>query len=281
MSRPINPVFWLELRLRFHEKKFKLVTACFAAILAAITWFVVWVTGLNHRGPERVPGEAVIASDSVVLLGLILIIAGTAGAGRISQEREQRTLSGLLNTPQSAASIAWGKLLGCWAFVGWFLAIGFVFLAGGALLGGGSWAKVAASTAVCALAGMTASAVGLGISGSLRSTRSSYLATVLFLFFWIVVLPLMGVFFGFETVHLDQIGQWQHATWSQQLLLGFFFKNNPFTVLTVGLTGTAQMPKLFSPAQVWPPALLFWALLGWGGFALAVRGLKRGLFDRS
>ncbi len=277
MGRPINPVLWLELRLRlrFRNRKFWVVSGFFFLTLLALFLAVRGI--MASQGAAA--GGTVLTFESVVLLGLMMLVAAVGGAGRISQEREQRTLAGLLNTPLSAARIARGKLLGTWAFSGWFLLLALpLFLLLG-LQDASLWGRIAASLAICAAGAMTVGAIGLGFSGYFRRSLASHLATGLLLLFWLGALPLLG---GVYYVHL-RLAQPQggggfafpQAAWA------FFLYHNPFVLLVSGIGPDSPDNAFRHSAWPWLLALGVWAGIVALSFWAAVRSLKRGLFERS
>jgi ABC-type transport system involved in multi-copper enzyme maturation permease subunit len=80
-------------------------------------------------------GMAIFGYGVFSLVGLLVILGPLASAGAISQEREQRTLPALLNTPMSPFTIVAGKLVAAWAFVLWLALLSLPFLALGVIWG--------------------------------------------------------------------------------------------------------------------------------------------------
>ena len=270
MSKSINPVLWLELRLRLRERKLWVISLVFLLILLAVTSAAVGMRQNRNAVPREGIATALLWGDYVTLLGLILLISGLAGAGRISQEREQRTLAGLLNTPLTSAEIVGGKLLGAWAFVGWFLLLSLPFV-GTMLFWGAAWQQVALGFAVCAAAGLTVSALAIGFSGVFRNSLTSYLATGFFLFFWLVVLPAIG-----GVSHLASLAHPGEAPTSS-LAQYVFFDPNPFVAL-YGVLKESQEPASLATGFL---VAAVWAGLALIGFGLGVAGLRRGIFAQS
>ena len=115
-----NPLLWLELRIRIRERKLWVVSFLYLACLLGMSFLPLLSTINQPYAPPTQPsdvGVAIFATSIFTLMALLLIISPLSAAGAISQEREQRTLPGLLNTPLSAARIAFGKLLATWVFI--------------------------------------------------------------------------------------------------------------------------------------------------------------------
>ena len=269
MSKSINPVLWLELRLRLRERKLWVISLVFLLILLAVTSAAIGIKQNGASMPAEAIASALVWGDYVTLLGLILLIGGLGGAGRISQEREQRTLAGLLNTPLTSAEIVGGKLLGAWAFVGWFLLLSLPFV-GAMLYWGAPWWRVGLGFAVCAAAGLTVSALAIGFSGIFRNSLTSYLATGFFLFFWLIVLPAIG-----GVSHLASLLHPEDA--SSNLAQYLFFYHNPFVALYGVLKDSGEPISAGTGVFVG----VVWAGLALIGFGLGVAGLRKGLFAQS
>ncbi len=143
-----------------------------------------------HSGPAAV-GSPMLHFILVLHGGLLALIGPLSTAGRISQEREQRTLASLLNSPASPLSLVIGKLAASWIFIIWISMFAMPFLAIGSLWGGMPVDTVIAiflSNTFCA---MTLAALGLGMSAFCGRTMSSYLLTGITFFAWAAVLPLI------------------------------------------------------------------------------------------
>ena len=266
----MNPTLWLELRLllRFRSRKFWIVSALFVLVLFVFSFAVNAMAG--HSGDAS---NALLGVDSFLLLALLLLIAGVTGAGRISQEREQRTLAGHLNTPIPIASIIRGKLFGTWAYCGWFLLLALPFFLWIGLKDGAAWGKIASLLPVIALSSMTVGALGIGFSGIFRRSLVSSLATGLFLLLWIAALPLLGFV---HQIHLILDGSMPSPT---PLANALFFAHNPFRVLML----VSHIDPSASPSPLWLYAYVLgvWATLSLLAFYAAVRSLRTGLFDRN
>ncbi|MBI5829273.1 MAG: ABC transporter permease subunit, partial [Chloroflexi bacterium] len=182
----MNPVLWLELRVRVRERKLWIVSLLFLLCLLVMACVSVFGMGrgFNEEAPSRV-GQPLGYANAFCLLALLLILGPLAGAGRIAQEREQRTLAGLLNTPLSPAGIVWGKLAATWCFVLWLGALSLPFFVTASLWGGFSARRLLGSMAVAVIAGMTTATLAVGLSGFFNRSLTSYLTTGAVMFFWI------------------------------------------------------------------------------------------------
>jgi ABC-type transport system involved in multi-copper enzyme maturation permease subunit len=266
----MNPVFWLELRLRLRERKLWVLSLLFLLILLAISGTVVASTLGENIGPSGIGqiGATLLFSLISVLMGVMILIGCLGNAGRISEEREQRTLPGLLNNPQSASRIVIGKLLGGWAFTAWFFFLSLPFFAMVVVWGGVPLARASAGLAACLLTGLTVAAVSLGFSGFFKRSITSYLAVGLFLLFWMGIVPILGAL-------ANNLIQETPRQAPSPVVSYLFYNHNPVVVL-VNILGGSEHPVL------WP--LLYaagvWCLMIWAGIGFAVRGLKRGLFER-
>lgn len=269
-----NPVLWLELRMRVRERKLWIVSALFLACLTVMAAVVIVSTAHDPgwRSPAEVGGP-LTGTNSFTLLGLLLILGPLAGAGRIAQEREQRTLPGLLNTPLPRWKIAWGKLAATWCFVLWLTALGLPYFVAAALWGGVSWLTLLGALAVAVAAGMSAAAVAVGLSGFFHRSLTSYLATGALLFFWIAAWPLLGVL-------VQEF--WEPANGRERFseMIGYvFYYHNPVAPMVL-LLDNMDNPATVENLQRIGYALGVWLLIGLGSFLLAARGLTRSLLAR-
>ena len=131
-----NPVLWIELRIRIRERKLWIVTCLYLLCLFVIS--AISISTAAQTGTDNNPamtGMAIYGYGVFSLVGLLVILGPLASAGAISQEREQRTLPALLNTPMSPSTIVAGKLIAAWAFVLWLALLSLPFLALGGNLG--------------------------------------------------------------------------------------------------------------------------------------------------
>ena len=268
----MNPLYWLELRVRAREKRLWLIALFFVITLAIISGIVL-VTAVfssNHRGIEPVNiGEGLIWTALFCQAGLLVILAPLASAGRISQEREQRTLAGLINSPASATRIALGKLWGAWTFILWLGVLVLPFLFTATLWGGPSWQLILVCLGLNLLAGLALAALSLGISGLFGRSLTAYLVTGCFLFGWIAVLPLLGSLAMAMNNHGDKR--------FYELIMYLTMYHNPFFPL---ITLTESYMVLGTNRFVLPVlyGVSVWILLGFGGLLLAIRSLKREVY---
>ena len=117
----MNPLYWLELRIRSREKRLWLVVVFFILTLLVVSGLVFstsQMASLYYTMPNEV-GTGLIWSTLYIQAGLIIILSPLSAAGRISQETEQRTIAALLNSPLSRSKIVLGKLLGAWTLILW------------------------------------------------------------------------------------------------------------------------------------------------------------------
>ena len=268
----MNPLYWLELRVRAREKRLWLIALFFVITLAIISGIVL-ATALfssNYHGIEPVNiGEGLIWTALFCQAGLLVILAPLATAGRISQEREQRTLAALVNSPASAKRIALGKLWGAWTFILWLGVLVLPFLFTATLWGGPSWKLILGCLGLNLLAGLVLSALSLGISGLFGRSLTAYLVTGCFLFGWIAVLPMLGSL----AMALNHDGS---KTFQECVMYLTMYHNPFFPLITLTEsymeTGTSRffLPILYGVS--------IWILLGFGGLMLAIRSLKREVF---
>ncbi len=268
----LNPLYWLELRVRAREKRLWLIALFFVLTLAIISGIVL-TTVLVHapyRAVEPVNiGEGLIWTALFCQAGLLVILAPLATAGRISQEREQRTLAALINSPASATRIALGKLWGAWTFILWLGTLALPFLFTATLWGGPSWKLILGCLGLNLLAGMTLAALSLGISGLFGRSLTAYLVTGCFLFGWIAVLPMLG---GLAAA-LNQDG---NKTFQEGILYLTMYHNPFFPLITLSESYAAWNPSRFALPLL--DAIGVWILLGGGGLLLAIRSLKREVY---
>ncbi len=269
----INPLYWLELRVRAREKRLWLIALFFVIILAIISGIVLatsFISSSTGQGIEPVNiGEGLIWAALFCQAGLLVILSPLATAGRISQEREQRTLAALVNSPASATRIALGKLWGAWTFILWLGVLVLPFLFTATLWGGPSWKLILGCLGLNLLAGLVLAALSLGISGLFGRSLTAYLVTGCFLFGWIAVLPMLGSL----AMALNHDG----SKVFQEFVMYLTMYHNPFFPL---ITMTTLFTELGS-SQFFIPILYgvsIWILLGSCGLLLAIRSLKREVY---
>ena len=191
----MNPMFWLDLRIRAREKRLWIIALFFIAALFVITGVVMASSLISCEFRQIEPcsiGSGLTWATLFCQAGLLIILAPLATAGRISQEREQRTLPGLINSPLSALRITLGKLFGSWTFVLWLAALALPFLFVSTLWGGPSWRVILACFFINLYAGLVLSAISLGISGLFVRSLTAYLVTGSVLFGWMAIVPMLG-----------------------------------------------------------------------------------------
>jgi len=269
----MNPILWLELRTRLRERKLWILALLFLLLFAGIDFATIF--GGSWQDPESRPpadiGGVLHGANTAALMGLALVLGWAIGSGRLPQEREQRTLSGLLNTPLSGWEIVAGKLMGSWALLLWFFSLTLPFFAFSFLWGGRPWGNALAGFGVCLLTGLTVTAISVGLSGFFRRTATSYIAIGLLLLIWLLLLPILG---GICQIPLQ--GK-SHET-ARTVVETLFFSHNPVVVLV---------------SVMWEPdgdytksSLIFCEGLGvWIGLSalslwIGVRGLRRGFAEK-
>jgi ABC-type transport system involved in multi-copper enzyme maturation permease subunit len=266
-----NPVLWLELRIRIRERKLWIVTCLYLLCLfgiAAIAITQAAETGLNNNPSQT--GMTVYSFGNFSLLGLLVILGPLASAGSISQEREQRTLPALLNTPMSPLTIVLGKLLAAWAFIFWLALLSLPFLALGEIWGAIHLGRMIAGLGLAIAAGLVSSAIAVGLSGYFRRSLTSYLATGAVMFLWIVVWPIFGVL---TENFLRTAGGHEPDQYSP--IYYIFFYHHPVAPLFF-LIATADNPTSPGlPQSIIPFALAVWAVISILFILLACRGLRR------
>ena len=268
----MNPLYWLELRVRAREKRLWLIALFFVITLTIISGIVLAAALLssNGRGIEPVElGEGLIWAALFCQAGLLVILAPLATAGRIAQEREQRTLAALVNSPASATRIALGKLWGAWTFILWLGVLVLPFLFTATLWGGPSWKVILVCFGLNLLAGLVLSALSLGISGLFGRSLTAYLVTGCFLFGWIAVLPLLGSL----AMTLPHDGSRKF----EECVMYLTMYHNPFfPLITMTESYTGQAGHRFVLPMIYGVSV--WIALGFGGLLLAIRSLKREVY---
>ncbi len=264
-----NPVLWLELRIRSSEKRLWLL-ALFGMLVMAVVSGLVFVLFYSRshflNSCTAQTGSQLAWSCLGCHAAIMILLAPLAGAGRISSEREQRTLPALLNTPLSRWSILWGKLVASWFFVLWLGLTALPFLAVATIWGGPSPLVVLAGFSFNILAGLTLATLSMGLSGWFGKSLTSYLSVGAVLIGWLVVTPLLGVLF----LMLDKAhkGNWGEA-------IGYLsFHHVPCAPLIQLCIADSDgkwdivFPRLASALAVWFAVAL---VAAW----MALRGIKR------
>jgi ABC-type transport system involved in multi-copper enzyme maturation permease subunit len=268
----INPVYWLELRIRAREKRLWIIAIFFIGALLVISGVVMGSVLLQGAWRLIEPssiGEGLIWSALFCQAGLLIILAPLATAGRISQEREQRTLPALVNSTLPARRIALGKLYAAFVFVCWLgvLVLPFLFMA--YLWGGPSITIILACVTINILAGLCLACVSLGLSGLFGRSLTSYLITGAFLFGWIVVVPLLGSL----AMVLHQDGS---ETYQNVIAYLAWYHHPFFPLMTLVSTDWALNAREAITHLLY--AVAVWTAIGGLHLALAVKGLKREVY---
>jgi ABC-type transport system involved in multi-copper enzyme maturation permease subunit len=265
-----NPVLWLELRIRIRERKLWIVTCLYLLCLFVIS--AISISSAAQNGLDNNPattGMAIFCYGVFSLVGLLVILGPLASAGAISQEREQRTLPALLNTPMSPETIVAGKLVAAWAFVLWLALLSLPFLALGVIWGAVDVGRMAGGLGLAIAAGLVSSAIAIGLSGYFRRSLTSYLATGAVMFLWIVVCPIFGLLLlMFTRTNGDPMTMHPY-------IFHAFFYHHPLAPLIYLMASTPSAGPNALPASIIPFALAVWAVLSALFFSIACRGLRR------
>lgn len=117
----INPVIDKEFRLRMRSTRSMLSVLFYVLALGAVAMgFIYLFLYLGQRGPQRFDpqmSQMMFYVLSFAQLVLIAFMAPALTAGVISSEREKQTLSMLLTTQQSSATIVLSKLVSALSFM--------------------------------------------------------------------------------------------------------------------------------------------------------------------
>jgi ABC-type transport system involved in multi-copper enzyme maturation permease subunit len=276
-----NPLLWLELRIRIRERKLWVISFLYLLCLLGMSLVPLVGTIDQPYSSPTLPanvGIAIFSTSIFTLMALLLIISPLSSAAAISQEREQRTLPGLLNTPLSSARIAFGKLLATWVFILWLIALSCPFLFLGMIWCGIGWWEVVSALGIIFAAGMVTSTIALGLSGYFKRTITSYLGTGTILFLWLIVWPIIGALMSSfqprgDKAAGDRFAEFQFYT---------FFAHHPAAPLILTFQkeffeGT-YLPFNATTAVLF--ALIIWLILGSLFFFIACRGIRRALTDK-
>ena len=272
----MNPLFWLDVRVRVRERRLWAIAVFFLAMPMLIV-LLAMAAEMNDKAIVE-PGEAgmMVAMCAIFCqAGLLAILSPLAAAQRISQEREQRTYAALINSPLGPGAIARGKLLGAWTFTLWLGLLTLPFVAVAALWGGlAAWVPLACFAANL-LAGMALSSLALGLSGLFGRSLSAYLAAGAVLFLWCAALPMIGGL----TMGLMESGD-SPTLAEMRTVFGAFFLHHPLAPqIWMAMRGSGAVAT-FGDWGVWVPlyGVGAWCLLAWVGYGLAVRGLRREVY---
>jgi ABC-2 type transport system permease protein len=268
----INPFYWLEIRIRAREKRLWIIALFFLLSVFLIGGGILAIA-LVEASQHIVPGELGAAITYTLLFwhGTILIVmAPLASAGRLAQEREQRTLPALINTNVEPRRIVYGKLLGSWVFILWLSALVLPFLCIGALWGGTPLWKVVTPLLLNIVVSMVIASVSLGFSGLLGRSLTAYLLSGAFLLAWLIVLPILG------SIGM-QLCSSTDTDWLKHVIPYLCFYANPYFPPIQLLFLELDMEPIQAAVRI-TYCLVCWAFLCGGGILLARKGLKREVY---
>ncbi len=267
----INPFYWLEIRIRASEKRLWIIALFFLLSILLIGGGIIAVAAIDSTSVIMGELGQAIMYTLLFLHGVMLVVmAPLASAGRIAQEREQRTLPALINTNVSRYKIVRGKLFAAWTFILWLSSLVLPFIGIGVLWGGISYWKIAAFFGINVVISMIIASIALGFSGLLRRSLSSYLMTGVFLMAWMIVLPILG---GIGS-SMCSVMNWPGVN---NVLMYICFYSNPFFPSIALATGGMDM-------ELWEilPKLIYcfvvWGILAFFGVFVAYKGLKKEVY---
>ena len=272
----MNPLFWLDVRVRVRERRLWAIAAFFLAVPLAIVPMAMMATLGGNR--EVDPGEVGTTMAMCAVFcqaGLLAVLSPLAAAQRISQEREQRTYAALVNSPMGPGAIARGKMLGAWAFTGWLGVLTLPFVAAAALWGGMSAWVPLTCFGLNMLAGLALSSLALGLSGLFGRSLSAYLASGAALFLWCAALPAVG---GLALALMEN-GR-EPGPMAVKATMSAFMFHHPFAPqIWTSMRGGGEAAT-YGEWGIWVPLVGAGAWLGVMamGHAMAVRGLKKEVF---
>jgi ABC-type transport system involved in multi-copper enzyme maturation permease subunit len=267
-----NPFLWLEIRIRASEKRLWVI-ALFFLISVLLIGGGILATAVVDKHGSLIPGELGMAMSYALLFwhgATIIVLAPLASAGRISQEREQRTLPALVNTSVNPSKIAWGKLYAAWIFILWLSSLVLPFLGIAALWGGLPIWKMLSFLLVNIIVSMVIAAIALGFSGVMRRSLTAYLVTGSFMLAWMLVLPILGSIGVQLCRSLD-------ADSVRDLLMYVCFYSNPFYpgILIVSEGMELEIREIVQQVGY---CFSVWLILAWLGVRMAIRGLKKEVY---
>ena len=267
----INPLLWLELRVRVRERRLWVVALFYLLVplLVCLLGMAMMLQDQALVDPAEV-GMMIAMGAIFCQAGLLILLAPLAAAQRIAQEREQRTLPALVNSPLRPAAMARGKLAGAVIFTFWLGLLTLPLLVAAALWGGFPMWALGLCCGLNLLAGMTLSSLALGLSGLFGRSLSAYLAVGALLFFWCLALPAIGGL----VMGLIEAG-WSPG--SAKTVFSLFFLHHPLAPQIWTVMRAGGEPATYTEWGLWVPltGLGSWALLAWIGFRAAGRGLGR------
>ncbi len=271
----INPLLWLDLRVRVRERRLWAIAFFFLAIPMLIT--LLSISSSLDDGGNNEPGDVGMLTAMCAIFcqaGLLVILSPLAAAQRISQEREQRTYAALVNSPLSPATIARGKLWGAWIFTLWLGVLTLPFVAVAGLWGGLAPWVMPLCFVLNILAGFTLSSLALGLSGLLGRSMSAYLASGALLCLWCMAMPIIGMLSFGILDHGDAA-----LAETRAVFCGFLLHHPLAPQVWLAMRGSGST-ETFTDWGLWVPlyGVGIWCLLTLLGFKLAVRGLQREVY---
>ncbi len=267
----MNPVLWLELRIRAREKRLWALAAFFIFALILVVGLNCLAFTFQGDFSPAATGHMVTWSVLYCQAGLLLILAPLAAAGRIAQEREQRTLPALANSTLGHGAVAAGKIVGAWIFVAWLGSLAVPALCAARCWGGPPWPVVAAAFLFNLAAGIVLATLAVGLSGLFARSLSAYMAVGALLFGWIALCPGAG---ALAAALCGQIKSDATREAAQAAIAHLTVYHNPLAPL-IALSSHASGASFFRLLEPLGSALAVWVLLGAFGYWLAFRGLQR------
>jgi len=268
----MNPFFWLEIRIRAREKRLWIIALFFLLSVFLFGGGILAIAVLSSSS-DVVPGALGLGISSTVLFwhgALMIVLAPLASAGRIAQEREQRTLPALINTPVNTWSIVRGKLWGSWTFILWLSALILPFLSIGLVWGGIEFWRMAACMALNILVSLMFATVALGFSGLFGRSLTAYLVSGTFMIAWMVLLPILGSI----GLALSDIVEWEGL---QTFISYLCLFNHPFFPIVMLVSEAYELEPALTTFRI-AYAIAVWCVVGGIGLLLANRGLKREVY---
>ena len=268
MKNPFdNPVCRLDLRSRVRERRLWVLALFCLAVPLALALISLAVDDTGSSSQALPVGARVVSGFAIFGHGALRVLLSTLGAAqRISQERERRTIAALVNSPMSARGIAAGKLLAACTFAVWLGVLSLPFLAIASVWGGLSAAGLLACWVLNVAAACASASFALGLSGLFGRSLSAYLAVGASLFLWCAVCPVLLAVSG----GLGGSGE------PSELALSVFVYHLPLAPQVWIFSDFFEGEK----RTIWPAvsALVVWSGIAFGGFRMAVRGLRREVF---
>lgn len=268
----INPFYWLEIRIRAREKRLWII-ALFFLLSVFLFGGGILAIAVVESVARIVPGDLGKGITTTLLFwhgAILIVMAPLASAGRLAQEREQRTLPALINTTADPRRIVYGKLLGAWTFILWLSALILPFLVIGAVWGGMPLWKVAAPLVINILISAVLSSIALGFSGLFGRSLTAYLVAGAFMLAWIVVLPILG---GIAT----ELAGAAHAGSARHIIEWACFYHHPFYPSILIVSDAWKMEPAQSTIRL-AYCLFIWTILTVAGIWMARRGLQKEVF---